>query len=97
MEISPGEKAQGLHRDDFIWQHTHNSDRNKYEQGSDIGMGIIVPGTQTRYENGATAVSLGAKSPCTCVDLTLSSSSYQNPTFGVTLDAQSQKRFVSQK
>ena len=57
MEISPGEKAQDLHRDDFIWQQQHNADRNEYQLGSDVGMGIIVPGTKTFYENGATAVS----------------------------------------
>lgn len=97
MEISPGEKAQDLHRDDFIWQQTHNSDRNKYERGSDVGMGIIVPGTQTRYENGATAVSMGAKPLRACIHLTLSSSSYQSPTFGVIQGVQSLMRFVSQK
>ncbi|KAL8743397.1 MAG: hypothetical protein Q9190_004243 [Brigantiaea leucoxantha] len=57
MEISPGEKAQDLHRDDFIWQQQHNADRNEYQLGSDVGMGIIVSGTKTFYENGATAVS----------------------------------------
>ena len=57
MEISPGEKAQHLHRDDFIWQQTHLDSRELYTKGSDVGMGILVPGVKTTRANGATAVS----------------------------------------
>lgn len=57
MEISPGEKAQDLHRDDFIWQRTHIGSEGSYEPGSDVGMGIIVAGTETTKANGATVVS----------------------------------------
>lgn len=58
MEISPGEKAQDLHRDDFIWQRTHHSDEGCYKPGSDVSMGIIVAGTETTMRNGATVVRL---------------------------------------
>ncbi|KAI4234580.1 MAG: hypothetical protein LQ349_003698 [Xanthoria aureola] len=54
MEISPGEKAQDLHRDDFIWQKTHYSDEGCYKPESDVSMGIIVAGTETTMRNGAT-------------------------------------------
>lgn len=56
MEISPGEQAQDMHRDEFIWQRTHVGFKEKYEPGSDVSMGIIVPGVETTVENGATAV-----------------------------------------
>lgn len=57
MQISPGEKAQDLHRDDFIWQRTHiRSEAGSYEPGSDDGMGIIVAGSATTVANGATVV-----------------------------------------
>lgn len=63
MEISPGEQAQELHRDDFIWQRTHSGYQGRYELGSDVGMGIIVAGTETRMCNGATVVRLMSQIP----------------------------------
>ncbi|KAI4088300.1 MAG: hypothetical protein LQ344_006168 [Seirophora lacunosa] len=56
MQISPGEQAQDLHRDDFIWQRTHIRSEGSFEPGSDVGMGILVPGTRTIAANGATVV-----------------------------------------
>lgn len=57
MDISPGVKAQDLHRDDFLWQQTHTRDREeKYKIGSDMGLGLLVPGVETTMENGATLV-----------------------------------------
>ena len=56
LEISPGEKAQSLHRDDFIWQQSHVKARDSYETGSDASLGILVPALRTTFENGATAV-----------------------------------------
>ncbi|KAI4174153.1 MAG: hypothetical protein LQ343_002488 [Gyalolechia ehrenbergii] len=55
MEISPGEKAQDLHRDDFIWQRTHTGSEDSHKRGSDTSMGIIVAGMETTMANGATA------------------------------------------
>lgn len=60
MDIGPGVKAQGLHRDDFIWQQTHTVPREKYSPGSDVSMGLLVPGVNTTAENGATLVKLSA-------------------------------------
>lgn len=58
MDIGPGVKAQELHRDDFLWQQTHIRDRKeKYKVGSDMGLGLLVPGVETTKENGATLVS----------------------------------------
>ncbi|KAL9610235.1 MAG: hypothetical protein Q9167_005057 [Letrouitia subvulpina] len=58
LDIGPDVKAQDLHRDDFIWQHTHpyHSGRaeGKHELGSDVSVGLLVPGVKTRKENGAT-------------------------------------------
>lgn len=60
LDIGPGVKAQGLHRDDFIWQQTHMVPREKYSSGSDVSMGLLVPGVNTTTENGATLVKLSA-------------------------------------
>lgn len=60
LDIGPGVKAQGLHRDDFIWQQTHTTPREKYSLGSDVSMGLLVPGVNTTAENGATLVYLSA-------------------------------------
>ncbi|KAL9614298.1 MAG: hypothetical protein Q9167_001181 [Letrouitia subvulpina] len=55
MEISPGEPAQTLHRDDFIWQQTHDDGgRQHYKVGSDVSLGLLVPGVDTTRDNGAT-------------------------------------------
>ena len=56
MQISPGEKAQDLHRDDFIWQRTHTEPRRSYEPDSDTSVGLIVAGSETTMANGATVV-----------------------------------------
>lgn len=61
MDIGPGVKAQGLHRDDFIWQQTHTVPREEYSSGSDVSMGLLVPGVNTTAENGATVVTLSAR------------------------------------
>lgn len=58
LEIGPGVKAQGLHRDDFIWQQTHAHRQEKYVPGSDVGMGLLVAGVKTSAANGATLVSI---------------------------------------
>lgn len=58
LEICPGVKAQGLHRDDFIWQQTHEAEQERYCLGSDVGMGLLVAGVQTTMANGATLVRL---------------------------------------
>ncbi|KAL8802059.1 MAG: hypothetical protein Q9182_004072 [Xanthomendoza sp. 2 TL-2023] len=54
LDIGPGVQAQDLHRDDFIWQQTHRAQSEGYKLGSDVGMGLLVPGVRTRRENGAT-------------------------------------------
>lgn len=58
LEICPGVKAQGLHRDDFIWQQTHAHRQEGYLPGSDVGMGLLVAGVNTSAANGATLVSV---------------------------------------
>lgn len=60
LDIGPGVKAQGLHRDDFIWQQTHTVPKERYSAGSDVSMGLLVPGVDTTAENGATLVKLSA-------------------------------------
>ncbi|KAL8726067.1 MAG: hypothetical protein Q9166_006946 [cf. Caloplaca sp. 2 TL-2023] len=57
LDIGPGVQAQDLHRDDFIWQQTHLAQPKGYERGSDIAMGLLVPGVKTTKENGATLAS----------------------------------------
>ncbi|KAL9103488.1 MAG: hypothetical protein Q9163_001484 [Psora crenata] len=55
LDIGPGVKAQDLHRDDFIWQQTHNDGNQKtYRVGHDVSLGLLVPGVDTSPENGAT-------------------------------------------
>jgi len=55
LDIGPGVEAQDLHRDDFIWQQTHRVGHEKtYARGSDVAMGLLVPGVNTTAENGAT-------------------------------------------
>ena len=56
MQISPGEKAQDLHRDDFIWQRTHTDTGGDYKNASETSLGIIVAGSGTTAANGATVV-----------------------------------------
>ncbi|MCJ1281397.1 hypothetical protein MMC26_000716 [Xylographa opegraphella] len=61
LDISPGVKAQDLHRDDFIWQQTHKAeDGATYRVGSDVAMGLLVPGVKTIAANGATLVVPGS-------------------------------------
>ena len=59
LDIGTGVKAQDLHRDEFIWQHTQTNKniRDEYEMGQDIAMGVLIPGIDTCRENGATLVS----------------------------------------
>ncbi|MCJ1230377.1 hypothetical protein MMC12_007050 [Toensbergia leucococca] len=54
LDIGPGVKAQGLHRDDFIWQKKHETEQERYLPDSDVGIGLLVAGVKTRAENGAT-------------------------------------------
>ncbi|RYO48934.1 hypothetical protein AA0113_g9730 [Alternaria arborescens] len=50
-----GGLAQALHRDDSIWQHVHpNQEKSGYRLGTDLGMGLLVPGVNTTMANGAT-------------------------------------------
>ena len=57
LDIGPGVKAQDLHRDDFIWQQTHDAGHQKpYQPGYDAALGLLVPGVNTTMKNGATAV-----------------------------------------
>lgn len=57
LDIGPGVKAQELHRDDFIWQQTHTvKEQQGYQMGTDVSMGLIVPGIDTTQANGATLV-----------------------------------------
>lgn len=58
LDIGPGVQRQGLHRDDFIWQQTHTGSRpqKEYVLGSDVGMGLYVPGVDFSVANGATMV-----------------------------------------
>lgn len=58
LDICPGVKAQSLHRDDFIWQQTHVHRQDRYLPGSDVGIGLLVPGVKTSAANGATLVSV---------------------------------------
>lgn len=57
LDIGPGVKVQDLHRDDFIWQQTHTVKEGQgYQMGSDVSMGLLVPGVNTTKANGATLV-----------------------------------------
>ncbi|KAG9241335.1 hypothetical protein BJ878DRAFT_521215 [Calycina marina] len=53
LDIMPGESAQKLHRDDFIWQQTHSA-QTKYRTSDNVGIGLLVAGTDTIADNGAT-------------------------------------------
>lgn len=53
----PGTQGTGYHRDDHIWQTTHtNQEVTGYRKGSDLGINLMVPGTDVAVENGATKV-----------------------------------------
>ena len=61
LDIGPGVKAQDLHRDDFIWQQTHSvevEEGREYQMGSDVSMGLLVPGVNTTKANGASLVGI---------------------------------------
>ena len=58
LDNGPGVEQQGLHRDDFIWQQTHRGDQSEYALVSDVVMAVLVPGSATSVENGATLVHL---------------------------------------
>ncbi|KAK5632805.1 hypothetical protein RRF57_008520 [Xylaria bambusicola] len=50
-----GAAAQPMHRDDSIWQKSHQSqEESGYHLGSDIGVSLLVPGVDTTRANGAT-------------------------------------------
>lgn len=59
IDIGPGGKEQIMHRDDIIWHQMHKH-QEKYQVGSDVGIDLLVPGSKTTLENGATWVSLEA-------------------------------------
>lgn len=90
LDIGSGVKAQGLHRDDFIWQQTHGAaSEGVYEKGRDVAMGLLVPGVPTSKENGATRVRavltrkfFANRSPLTV----RTPSSYPAPTYGSRTD-----------
>jgi hypothetical protein len=53
----PGTEGTGYHRDDHIWQTTHKSqEASGYQKGSDLGINLMVPGTDSSKEIGATKV-----------------------------------------
>jgi hypothetical protein len=57
IRTDPGTQGTGYHRDDHIWQPTHTSQETSgYRQGSDLGINLMVPGTDVTVENGATKV-----------------------------------------
>lgn len=57
LNIGPGVQIQGLHRDDFLWQQTHaNGPQRDYGLGSDVGIGLYVPGVNKPATNGARLV-----------------------------------------
>lgn len=57
MEIGPGASAQRLHRDDKNF-HIHHADQTRtgYIPQSDVLLAALIPGVDTRAENGATLV-----------------------------------------
>lgn len=59
MDIGPGAKQQPLHRDDYLYFHTHQDiTQSGYKVGADMMMLMFVPGVETTIENGATLVQL---------------------------------------
>lgn len=62
MEIGPGGAAQRLHRDDKNFHTDHQIDRREtgYVLGNETGLGFLVPGVDTREDNGATRVIPGS-------------------------------------
>ena len=57
LDVGPGVTKQDLHRDDFIWQQTHDEGELKtYRVGRDVSMGLLVAGEETIGKNGATLV-----------------------------------------
>lgn len=57
IETRPGSKAQRLHRDDKKF-HVDHPDQTKtgYQVGTNVGMGVLISGRRTTFENGATQV-----------------------------------------
>jgi len=62
MSLGPGAAAQRLHRDDKNHHTDHSVDRTEtgYKLGSEDSMTFLIPGVDTREENGATNVILGS-------------------------------------
>lgn len=64
FDIGPGAKAQRLHRDDKNYHVDHvDQTGNGYRVGSDLSMGIMIPGVKTTMENGATLAIPGSHNP----------------------------------
>ena len=56
VDIGPDVEIEDLHRDD-LWQQTHaNGPQREYVLGSDVGIGLYVPGVNKPATNGATLV-----------------------------------------
>lgn len=96
MQISPGEQAQDLHRDDFIWQRTHTKSGGSYEPGSDTSMGLIVAGSETTTANGATVVRFTSSRKRQKIDRA-SCSSYPNRIYGTIPDVRKPMKHDTQK
>lgn len=55
MDITPGAKAQKLHRDDKN-HHVRHSKVESYQSNRDMLLGLFIPGCDTSREIGATRV-----------------------------------------
>ena len=93
LDIGPGVQAQSLHRDDFIWQQTHEvRGQQKYRLGSDFSLGLLVPGVKVNVDNGATLVGDSYSFACLCIAELILPSLSQAPICGIIRGAQSQTR-----
>jgi hypothetical protein len=69
-----GAEAQALHRDDSIWQKSHDSqEESGYRLGSDLGMVLLVAGVDVNQANGATLVRCLPACPCSVINILLCS------------------------
>ncbi|KAJ5140421.1 hypothetical protein N7448_003829 [Penicillium atrosanguineum] len=61
LDIGPGAQQQPLHRDDYLYFHTHRDlTQTGYQVGTDMMILMFVPGVETTIENGATLVVPGS-------------------------------------
>ncbi|KAJ5315854.1 hypothetical protein N7476_006161 [Penicillium atrosanguineum] len=61
LDIGPGAQQQPLHRDDYLYFHTHRDlTQTGYQVGADMMILMFVPGVETTIENGATLVVPGS-------------------------------------